>query len=99
MTLLPKHLAISANLMTAYRFSDSSFHSRYTIPGCTDSSPTAPGWCLKTRLRAATGGAWGGAVGRGRGTNTPTSSPVNSSRDFPVIMRRAIDHGDKGSLV
>ena len=98
MTLLPKHLAISASLMTAYRLNDSSFHSRYTIPGRTD-SPTAPGWCLKTRLRAATGSAWGGAAGSGRGTNTPTSSPINRSRDSPVIMRRAIDHGDKGSLV
>ena len=98
MTLLPKNLAISASLMTAYRFSDSSFHSRYTIPGRTD-SPTAPGWCLKTRLRAAAGSAWGGAASRGGGTNTPTSSPVNRSRDFPVIMRRAIDHGDKGGPV
>jgi hypothetical protein len=98
MTLLPKHLAISASLMTAYRLSDSSFHSRYTHLGRTD-SPTAPGWCLKTRLRAATGSAWGGAAGRGRGTNTPTSSPVNRSRDFPVIMRRATDHGDNSDPV
>ena len=98
MTLLPKHLAISASLMTAYRLSDSSFHSRYTHLGRTD-SPTAPGWCLKTRLRAATGSAWGGAAGRGRGTNTPTSSPVNRSRDSPVIVRRAVDHGDKGGPI
>jgi hypothetical protein len=98
MTLLPKNLAISASLMTAYRLSDCSFHSRYKHPGRTE-SPTAPGWCLKTRLRAAAGSVWGGAAGRGGETNTPTSSPVNRSRDFPVIMRRAIDHGDKGGSV